>query len=267
MGLLKQIDKYLTEYNFFIAFCSVAFVGYFSLLMKYPFPPEIYLFTFCSTLSVYNLFRGYRTFADFRQDLRSFRFFLVTAAFIACATCFFMLPVPMQLFYTAVGAITLLYKFNIFGISNLRSIPYLKLPIITFVWLLSGSIFLLIHIDENLDVSRIAGLLVMQFCFIIAITIPFDVFGLIEDDITTIPGKIGIRRALLISKSLLAVYLTAAVLIHQRTVFLYAAGLTALLTFAAIHFSPLLKRKSMQYYLLDGTIIVQTVVFYLFLSI
>ncbi len=265
LGLLRQINKYLIEYNFFIAFCSLAFLIYFSLLMKFPYPAEVYIFTFCSTLSTYNLFREYGTFSDFLTDFKNLRFYLVSAGFLACIICFFLLPIEIQVFYFVLGFFTMLYKFNLLGIKNLRSIPFLKLPVITIVWVLSGSIFQLINIHESTDVHRIAGLLVMQFCFIIAIAIPFDVFGLIEDNITTIPGRLGVKRALLISKMLLIFYFIAAFLIHQRTVFLYASTLVCVLTFLAIHFSPRLKQKALQYYLLDGTIILQTLIFYFFL--
>lgn len=265
LTILRQINKYFIEYNFFIAFCSVAFLFYFSLLMKFPFPASIYIFTFCATLSTYNLFRHYRTFEAFLSGTGEASFYLILAGITCAGICYFLLPFKIQVFYLVLGFFTLLYKFNLPGIRNLRSIPYLKLPVITISWLLSGSIFQLINIDQNTDLGRLAGLLAMQFCFIIALAITFDVFGLIEDEITTIPTRLGISKALWIAKILLVLYFIAAVIIHQRTAFLYAAGSTAAITFLLIHFSPKIREKSLQYYLLDGPIILQTVIFYLFL--
>lgn len=263
--IIQNINKYLIDYNFFIAFCSVALLAYFSLLMKYAYPVEIYVFTFCSTLSTYNLFRDYQTFGTFKNDFGSIRFFIVMTGFVIGLWCYFLLPYEIKVFYVVLGAFTMLYKFNIFGITNLRSIPYLKLPMIAVVWVLTGSIFLLININSGTDLHRITGVLFMQFFFFIAITIPFDVFGLIEDEMLTIPGRLGIRKSLWISKILLVLYFVVALLIYQRPVFLYASGLVAVLTILAVHFSPRFEKKAVQYYLLDGTIIFQTLIFYLFL--
>lgn len=265
LNFVKYINKYLIDYNFFIAFCSVAFLAYFSLLMQYKFPMAIYIFTFCSTLSIYNLFRGYVLFKDFLRDRKNVRFYLILTGFIVSGYCYFILPDEIRIFYLVTGFLTMLYKFNIFGIINLRSVPYLKLPIIAIVWVLTGSIFLLINIHPAMDLKRIAGILSMQFFFIVAISIPFDIFGLIEDEMSTIPNKFGIKKSLWISKILLGLYFLVAILIHIKYQFLYASALICLLTFFAVHFSPKFGKKEFQYYLLDGTIILQTFIFYLFL--
>lgn len=263
LNLVQRLNRYLIEYNFFIACCALALLGYFSLLMRYPFPAEIYIFTFFSTISTYNLFRGYPTFKAYLKDAGSVRFNLVLYGFVISGCCFFLLPDEIKLFYVALGIFTLMYKFNVLGKFNLRSIPYLKLPVIALVWVCTGSIYLLINLHHLPDMARVSGVLVMQFFFFIAITIPFDVFGLIEDDMPTIPSRFGVRGSLLISKIFLALYFVVALCIYQRPVFLLASGIVAVVSAIAVHFSPLFERKMTQYYLVDGTIIFQTLIFYL----
>lgn len=256
----------MIEYNGFIAICSLAIVYYFSLLMFFPFPPEIYVFTFFATLATYNLFRPYPSFREFMEDRKHFRFWLILVSLLICGICYWMLPLRIQLFYACIGAITMLYKFDIFGIVNLRSISYLKLPMIASVWVLTGSIYYLLDAHEFEDVHRIAAVLTMQFLFFTAITIPFDVFGLIEDDMKTIPGKLGVRKSLMISKVFLVLYFLISFLIYRKIQFVYATSVVAVLTILIVHFSPKLQQKSAQSYLLDGTIILQTLVFAYFLQ-
>ena len=231
--------------------------------MRLPFPAEIYIFTFFSTVSTYNLFRGYPDLKAYLKDVGSVQFYLVFYGAAVSACCFFMLPAGIKLFYMALGLFTLMYKFRLFGRLSLRSVPYLKLPMIALVWVCTGSIYLLIHLDEVHDLPRVAGVLLMQLFFFIAITIPFDVFGLIEDKMPTIPSKFGVRRSLGISEVFLVLYFITALCIYKRPVFLLAAGIVACTSIIIVHFSPALKSKMAQYYLIDGTIIFQTLVFYL----
>ena len=271
--LSRTINTYLIEYNFFIAFCSVSILLFFSLLMEYHYPISIYGFTFASTLGTYNLFRDYKTFKSYYSDLKSFRFFIVTFSFIISGLFFLFLPFDVQVYFVIVGFLTMLYKFNVFGFVSLRSVPFLKLPLIALIWVLTGSIYLLLNfshyndLHQMNDIHRISGLLIMELFFFIAITIPFDVFGMIEDDMKTVPRIIGVKKSLMISKTLLVLYVITSLFIYKRIEFIMASILLASITILLVHWSPKFQNKSIQYYLIDGTIILQTILFYLFLRI
>ncbi len=270
---IRSINTHLIEYNFFIAFCSIAVLLFFSILMEYHYPIPVYGFTFASTLGVYNLFRTYQSFRAYYKDWKSFRFFIVTASFAFSGFFYLFLPVDVQIFYLVVGFLTMLYKFNILGFVSLRSVPYIKLPLIAVIWVLIGSIYLLLNfshyndLHQMNDVHRISGLLLMEFFFFVAITIPFDVFGMLEDDMKTIPRKIGMSKSLLISKVLLVFYVLTSLFIYKRIEFVLASILLAALTFVVVYLSPRFQKKHWQYYLIDGTIILQTILFYLFLRL
>lgn len=270
---IRTIDHFLIEYNFFIAFCSVAILFFFSILMEFHFPLAIYGFTFSATLGTYNLFRSYKDFQAYFLDRKSIRFFIIFISFAFSGTFFLFLPLDIQIFYAVVGFLTMLYKFNVFGIISLRSVPYLKLPLIALIWVLTGSIYLLLNFNhyndlhQMNDIHRISGLLLMELFFFIAITIPFDVFGMIEDNMKTVPRKLGVKKSLLISKVLLVLYVVTSLFIYKRIEFILASFSLALITFLLVHWSPKFQRKSLQYYLIDGTIILQTILFYIFLRV
>lgn len=267
----RTINLYLIEYNFFIAFCSLSILAFFSILMQYHYPIAVYGFTFTSTLGTYNLFRDYKSFKSYYLDWKSFRFWLVFVSFAFSGLFFLYLPLDVQIFYLVVGFLTMLYKFNVFGFISLRSVPYLKLPLIAVIWVVTGSIYLLLNFNhyndlhQMNDIHRISGLLLMQLYFFIAITIPFDVFGMIEDDMKTVPKKLGVKKSLMISKILLILYVITSLFIYKRIEFIAASIVLASITFLIVHWSPNIQKKSIQYYLIDGTIILQTILFYLFL--
>ncbi len=267
------INLILIKYNFFIAFCSVSILLFFSILMQYHYPFAVYGFTFLATLATYNLFRDYKTFTDYLSDFKSLKFFLVAISFTISGVFFLLLPWDVQVYYFAVGLLTLLYKFKMFGFNSLRNVPYLKLPMIALIWVLTGSIYLLLHfnqyndLNQLNDIHRISGLLIMQLFFFLAITIPFDVFGMIEDDMKTVPKRLGVKKSLRISKILLVLYVLTSFFIYKRIEFIFASVLLATITFLLIHWSPKFQKKSLQYYLIDGTILLQTFLFYFFLKL
>lgn len=267
----RLIDVFFIDFDFFIAFCSVSILLFFSILMEYHYPFSVYGFTFTSTLGTYNLFRTYKSFQTFYTEWRTVRFFVVILSFAFSGLFFLFLPLEVQVFYCVVGFLTMLYKFNIFGLVSLRSVPYLKLPLIAAIWVLTGSIYLLLNfshyndLNQMNDVHRISGLLLMELFFFIAITIPFDVFGMIEDDMKTVPKRLGVQKSLLISKILLVLYVITSLFIFKRFEFLMASILLAGITFSIVHWSPKFQNKNLKFYLIDGTIILQTILFYLFL--
>lgn len=102
------------------------------------------------------------------------------------------------------GIISLLYAVRL-GKSEeregkaLRDLPYLKLYLIGLVWGLSTALLPLIEVD--LYGPELTWVVVERFCFIIAITIPFDIRDIALDSVRqkTLPQVIGIRSAKMVA--------------------------------------------------------------------
>ena len=112
----------------------------------------------------------------------------------------------ISLFFTAAASI--LYPFG------LRKIPFAKIFIISFDWM--GSTMLLLVLENNISVSQNVILhLVARFLFVFAITIPFDIRDLKYDvqTLRTIPLFFGASRARFIA--IFALFICGIISIFQ----------------------------------------------------
>ncbi len=263
MKLFRLLDRALVDYNFFIAFAAVSLLW----LVDFQFDAQLqvasYCFLFTSTLLTYNVFRTpYQSISHFWNN-RNMRFYIIVGSGFVASICFLQFEIGLQLMFVVLGFLTASYKFSFFNIPSLREIPFLKLPVITAVWVASIAIFF-IHRPVNPAIYvEFQVLMYMQVFLFIAITIPFDVFGLIEDEMPTIPNHFGTRKALFFSKIAILIY-GMLPLIFGIERFLIPAISVTLITFGVIQFTEKLKDKAIQYYCLDGILIVQTLVYFLF---
>jgi 4-hydroxybenzoate polyprenyltransferase len=104
----------------------------------------------------------------------------------------------------------------------------------------------------------------IQSLYFAAISIPFDVLGLIEDNIVTIPSKIGVKRAFLFSKTLMIFSVGMAFFFSQNSFFQWPFLLFGGFTLIFIQLCEKFKNKYLQFYLLDGSIVLQTLIYMLF---
>jgi hypothetical protein len=215
-------------------------------------------------LATYNLFRYYHDFKQFVAGNQSLRFWVVIASLLISFACFLFFEVDLKLAFLILGILTFCYKFDLIWKIHLRKVPFLKLPIIVLVWVISGCIFSLLNPALKISDSQVWIFIGIQSLYFAAIAIPFDVLGLIEDNIVTIPSKIGVKRAFLFSKTLLIIAVSIVFFFSNNSFFQLPFLLFGAITLLFIQLCENLKNKQLQFYLLDGTILLQTFIFWLF---
>lgn len=141
------------------------------------------------------------------------------------------------------------YKKTKFGTVAFRTIPLLKIFIISFCWMWTCAILpqVLVGSEINWDIA------VFEFFFVLIITIPFDVRDYENDKnkLITIPHLIGVNRSYLLSGFFVLVMLLIACYLGYYLIGGFM-GLTFILVFLSKKF------KSEYYYLLvlDGLLVV-----------
>lgn len=242
---------------------------------------KLHLFILASTLFVYAAHRLV-TLKKLESNQWQERFFYISkaqrsifayATFAALSSCFLFIQLPqaVQWIIVAPGILSLAYVFPVLqGNRRIRDIHFLKIFLIALVWAWVTVILPIVALE--LPVQSSAYLLFGErVCFIFAITLPFDVRDLLLDQqqsVKTLPGIIGIKAARQLAGSLLLLCLSANLLLWVWDV--YSIGqLSALFLTEVVAFLLIYKAHPEQpdYYFtgyLDGTMILQFVLFYLF---
>ena len=91
----------------------------------------------------------------------------------------------------------------------LRSIPFLKVFLIAYVWTSMSSIFPALIGAKSLLETPVLELGVAHFCFVLAITLPFDIRDVYRDanaNLPTIPQLLGISRTKVVAIVSLAIF-------------------------------------------------------------
>lgn len=256
--MFYRLNKYLLHYNIFISMCAVALVLYFSTITNQKVSPIIYTMTFFGTLGVYNLFRLYPTFQDYFQhkNLRTYK--LIFFSFIFSGVCYLLLPLNLKILYCIPVLLSLSYKFPIIFNKDLRSIPFIKVFIIASVWIVIGAGPILLSPEQTH--THLYLRMLSQFLFFISITLPFDVFDANKDRIQTFATKMGNTKAIGIAMTCLFAHLILACLISNNHKEMAAHCIISIITFfILINYQKLTSRK-WQFYCVDGTIILQTII-------
>ncbi len=261
---MYKLHKYLIQYNFFISLCAVALIKYFSVLSGQAVPGYIYALTFFATLCTYNLFRIYPTFRSFAQGIRSFPFELIVYSLLLCMVCYCLLPWQQEVFYLLPAVLALAYKFPVFGRTNLRSTAFLKVFIIALVWVLAGAGALLYQRPAMAELRYLWPIILGQFLFFIAITLPFDVFDADRDHFKTFPTVFGAKISMTISIVCLMAYAVISISCVDTFPEKIAHGLVALTAYTVLLFYKKMARKIQRYYFVDGLILYQTFIIWLF---
>ncbi|HEY0666631.1 MAG TPA: hypothetical protein VGD22_00560 [Sphingobacteriaceae bacterium] len=277
---VRQCLDFLLFSNIFIALCAVAqgLVTYHLLNAK----PDRHVLgiLFASTLALYNFSILLSKPADpSRSPFRRVRWVFSHYRLIITITIIVILSiVPLFLLISATSKILLVflaliavtYNLPIFSINDkkfgLRSIPGIKLFLISLVWSLSVVLLPILELESNtiLVTSRDSILLIAKrFLLIAAITVPFDIRDLFQDknnDLKTIPVLLGEKAAYLVCQGLLAAYIAMLFLFTDKfNVDFFALTLTIILTGWLIFKSDWKKNEYYYFFYLDGVMILQYV--------
>lgn len=149
---------------------------------------------------------------------------------------------------------------NRFG---LRKIPGAKTFIIAAVWSISCVCVPILELkNDGITVlaEEVFILAFKRFLFIIAITIPFDIRDLFQDqryNLKTIPVMLGEKKALLFCQVLLIAYIALLILINPTTPEIIALVFITLLTGWLIFRSRWEKNERFYFLYIDGTLLLQ----------
>ena len=147
-----------------------------------------------------------------------------------------LLDLPIVIYLLHLGIVSTMY--NVPRKSNgivkfpLRSIPFLKILLIAYVWASLFAILPIIISSNDLKLSDTLFMFAAHFLFIVSITLPFDIRDFKTDQenlLTTIPHVVGIKLAKALSLLCLTIFylmmLPSLRLIYLTVLFLIAAGL------------------------------------------
>ncbi len=231
---------WLTYTNVFISLCAVALCSFCHLYLFNRFPDSSLLsFIFSATLFAYNFHRrlgriyqkrihkkksitannqGKEQWLENHQRVIDA---LILASFASSLFFIYYLPKQLMVIIFPLAMLSLLYILEIDRLPSLRSIPFLKIFIIAFVW---GGTMVLLPVfassgNDSIFEFETQLLAIGIALFVFGETIPFDIRDMKTDrsmNLKTIPSKFGIRASKLISvglyfmSSLVFVYLCIA---------------------------------------------------------
>lgn len=201
----KRLVQIYIYSNVHIALAAVCFLWGNGILLGFSINFSLSIYVFASTLFTYQLSR-YALFKSkvfesvegdelygFTQNNLRFTFISLLVSAIVSLVLFFEMPDQVKKWSVLLGVISFMYSLKIntkkFAF-RLRDIPFLKIFIIAFVWVSTGVAF---NYGFNEQLVNWKYFLI-QYLFILIITLPFDIKDLQTDIMTnvkTIPTVMG----------------------------------------------------------------------------
>ena len=278
-SFFKSVLDFLLFSNIFISLCAVAqaLVTYQLLNVK----PEqnILALLFFATLAQYNFsillskpakpqnspFRRVKWIFSHHRLMIT----LTIIAMLSLIPLVLLLSMPSQILLIFLGVLSVAYALPIFSFHDksfgLRNIPGIKLFLIAIVWSLSTVLLPIVEMENTVGFalsSRETILLVTKrFLLVVAITIPFDIRDLFQDQssaLKTIPVLLGEKKAYLFCQIILSIYLVLLFLFTDRfDQNFIALSLTIFLAGWLIFKSNFAKDEYYYFFYLDGILILQ----------
>lgn len=187
-----MISKYLLHTNIWVSICFTALVVFFQLNLYEP-KYSVWGIAFFGTLAIYNFTRIGNWKKISRSELKNPLPILLTV--IGCLGTFICViirgfEIKTFMYLGVLGFISFCYSLPFSGL-GLRTIPFLKLFLIAFVWA-GSSIGLLLIVHHSFIENQF--LFFSVFFYVVGITIPFDIRDSKTDQsaLKTIPQVMGI---------------------------------------------------------------------------
>jgi 4-hydroxybenzoate polyprenyltransferase len=285
--LFKPVFDFLLFSNVFMALCAVAqALVTFHLIGSKPLYTILALL-FTSTIGVYNFcyllakpkvpekspHQRVRWFFSHHRLMVTF----TIVSILSLVPLFFLISTESRLLLIFLGIISVTYGLPIFTLGEqkfgLRNIPGLKQFLITLVWTMSIVLLPILEAQDmhliNISLRDITILIAKRFLLIAALTVPFDIRDLFEDresGLKTIPVVIGEKRAYLYCQVLLAGYIILLFLYKNNgfNADFWALSITAILAGWLIFESKWKRNEYYYFFYLDGVLILQYVILFLF---
>ena len=205
MKKLYFFFSFLIHSNIFVSFCVLSLSLSSELILlnsKISFPSKVSQFVFFASIFTYNFQRIIRLKLleihpkkNWIKTNKSLIYIIMSIAVIMSLYFFVNFKnTSTQIIIILCGILSVLYPFI------LRSIPFIKIFIISFVWTIS-TIFLFVIENQIPLNNNIIAHLIVRFLFVFAICIPFDIRDLKYDNIRikTLPIVFGVSKSKLIA--------------------------------------------------------------------
>ena len=280
MRPLIFLIRSLVYSNLFVSLCITLLAHQTYLLLK--IPPEnsfnVLALIFCSTFFTYNFQRIYRLksvdllgkLIGIRLGwmLRNKKKIVLAAVLSVLMSFFFLIQLSIYVFLLIIPLALFSILYVIPFLPNkkaIRNLPYVKIVVISMVWSVVMVALPIVNYSgfKGLSDSNFLLLLLEQFLFIFAITLPFDVRDLrydMESNIKTIPSTIGIKNTITLSHVLLIVFVTLKWIqfnfLEQLSISQFVAtAITTSITFVIIAFTSRKRGELFFTGFVDGTMI------------
>ena len=279
--MLRPLINLLLYGHFWIAAAALAMTIQTHLLLQGSwYWSDLDAFIASGTLTIYALHRMVALHIGGAQPpegrfeiMKTFRrhiiFYAVLAAVIA-AYFYWLLPTFLKLSLLVRNLIALGYVLPLLNGRRLRDLPYLKIFLIALSW----AWITVVAPAQSVGLAFDPSIIMMSMeraCFIFAITIPFDIRDMAQDQqaaVSTLPGQWGILRAKRIA--LVALMMMLLLVFINFGLGNYTLGTSLGLLLSAVSSAALIWKATPErhdYYftgLLDGTMIAQLGLIWLF---
>lgn len=267
--------------NLFVSLCITLLAHQTYLILQIPQAESfnVLALIFCSTFFTYNFQRIYRLRSvELLGKLIGIRlgwiirnrkrlFFASALSLILSIYFLFQLSLNVFLLIIPLALFSVLYVIPVFPQKKaIRDLPFAKIFVISIVWSVVMVAIPVVNFSgfEGLTNSSFLMLLLEQFLFILAITLPFDVRDLrydMESNIKTIPSYIGIKNTITLSHGLLVLvfalkWIQYAYLGQLNLSQLIATGVTIFLSGFIIAFTSHRRAELFFSGFVDGTMII-----------
>lgn len=286
-GIPKQsralrLFDFLLYSHLWIAFAALALFWESQLLLSGQFSnAPLAAFVFIATLTLYNIHKiiGIRQTKNWVHQprfriaafWRNYLQIIAAVGSISSSVLFYFLPPKVQLYIIVPTLIALAYAIPFLpGKRRLRDVHYIKIFLLVFVWLWV-TVWLPV-VDQHVIPGISVWLMSMgRFCFLFALAIPFDIRDLQLDQanqVKTLPFFMGLWSAQRLSFYLLILMLGCTWWNYELHAYTLgdalALSISAILSGLAIRFAT--PEKSDYYFsgVLDGMMILQFVLIWLF---
>ncbi len=230
MRFLEQLFNFYINASIHVALAVYALVRITEMYFELPYNEPLDYFIFYGTITGYN-FVKYAGVAKLHHrsltnNLKSIQIFSLIC-FLLMSFYAWHLSVRTLLFLLPLILLTLLYAIPFLSgfQKNLRSISYLKIIVVAFVWAGFTVLLPLFDVEKSFSTSVYIAAL-QRFLLVVILVLPFDIRDVQFDAVSlqTIPKKIGIEKVKKLGYILLAFCVALEFIIEPtnqfRTIFL-----------------------------------------------
>jgi len=199
----------------------------------------------------------------FKEHIQTLRYLTFLGGIIALSTVWF-LHFSAILTLSLLGLLSLLYAYPFTKArKGLRDYPYLKIYLISITWAVTAAVPLLNGAYPS-NVSTWWLTIAEKFCFVLAITIPFDIRDLKYDDSNkrTIPQIMGVKNAKIFSLLPLLIHFFVSIYLYNNTILLWAHTVMLVVTGFLLMNTSENNREDYFSLGLDGLPILQAILFF-----